>query len=839
MRPALSPLAFAILSVISASISATTEIPVPEQTVEVPQLQPIKTQAEKGNTVGKTTYTEEEIKNTPNSSKNITDLLKVNPNVQFDRKQRSGRQQGELSPAEISINGSLPYENKFLINGLSINDNINPASSASSNSNTDLMGSSQTVAVNTDLLCNVTVLDSNVSAEYGEFTGGVVSAETCAPQTAVNQFHGSLSYDYTSDKWATQNYVSQEEESKYENSVSESYQKRYTKQGLSGTLYGNLTDRLGFNLAGSHRWSDIPLKTSLNDPTHAEQERQASNFALETFYALTDQTQLKFGMLLFEDSGDYFQDNVKNSATTHTSDSQAFYIQMKNELDAVKIEQQLNYQTQNRARDGQDHLYSWLRSESKNWINTGTLAQEGSFGQFEQEEQKLEYTLKTSFAPISFGKLQNTFKMGAGYGHYEAFNHRENDSYWYVSTTNLKGASCYSAEGIRYDACDEATTNAAKYDGQYAKTRTVYGAGDIAVRQDRWHAYLENRMDYDRYFSATLGLRADYDSLSKNNNFAPRSSFSYMPFGDSSLRFTTGWNRYYGLNAFANELQNRKRMLQSTQTRNSVIDAWTETAGSRYGAMQLSNQLDTPFSDETVFAINGQHANIDWSLKWVNRDTQDILRQTLYQTVPKPTGSGTYSIYELDNTGFSKSDIFTLSLKNIEALPFKNTLHHFSLGVDYTDTQRNFSSYNDRYEDPNSLIYYDGKIMQSGNRPADNFNQPWTVRTGWDIALTDLPVRISNFMTYKYHYDAMKLKANGYTDTDGNIYDSYTPVKNASTFAWDMRGTYTLPVSKNYSTVFGLTINNITNKNNEYIDSTGQINAEYGRQFIADVTFKF
>ena len=43
---------------------------------------------------------------------------------------------------------------------------------------------------------------------------------------------------------------------------------------------------------------------------------------------------------------------------------------------------------------------------------------------------------------------------------------------------------------------------------------------------------------------------------------------------------------------------------------------------------------------------------------------------------------------------------------------------------------------------------------------------------------------------------------------------------------------------KDYSMIFGLTINNITNQNNLYASGNKQY-SEIGRQFIADVSFKF
>ena len=73
------------------------------------------------NEIGKTIYSKEDLKKTPNSSKNITDFLKVNPNVQFSQAQLSAGSQGEIKPSEISINGAQTFQNNFIVNGVSNN----------------------------------------------------------------------------------------------------------------------------------------------------------------------------------------------------------------------------------------------------------------------------------------------------------------------------------------------------------------------------------------------------------------------------------------------------------------------------------------------------------------------------------------------------------------------------------------------------------------------------------------------------------------------------------------------------------------------------------------------
>ena len=840
MRFAHSPLALAIFSALCPIAYANDA----ENAAVQPEvkLNTIVVEAAKADEVGQTTYSKEDLEKTPNSSKNITDFLKVNPNVQFSSDHRNGQNQGELAAQDFSINGGLAYDNKFLINGVSFNNNLNPGSSAGSNNPSDLIGSSQSVTINTDLLCNLTVLDSNVSAEYGEFVGGVVKATTCAPKTPVGEFHGQVSYDYTSDDWSRIHFHDKDEEADFSSSTSEEVQPTFIKQGISASVYGNLTENLGMSLIGAQRWSKIPLNTTLLEPSRITQNRQNNDLSLEIFYTPSEKTQLKLGTQLFDNKGDYFQSNVKDSYSTHQSDSQTFYINLQNQLNNLSLEQQFNYQTQNAERDGADNVYTWrYAAGSKDWANSSTV-NEGSFGQFEQQQKSLEYFLKATLNPIVTGNINHKIKFGAGYGHYDAYWKRDQNSYWYTTTANLNNQSCTASNGNLINGCDEALT-ANNFQGQYFSGRTVYGAGEINVRQDRWHAFIEDSIKWNETLFATLGLRTDYDSLTKETNFAPRSAFNYQPFNTPELKFSAGWNRYYGLNAFANELQAEKRLLQSAETRKALNQDWINTLGSQYANMSRKSQLETPYSDELLFAVSGIKHNLDWSLKWVNRDNKKQVRQSEWDTIPKDQGTGTYTVYTYENSGESESDIFTLTLRNATPLIFAQSAHVFSFAADYTDTVRNFNNYDGRYEDPNTTIYYDGKYINAGDRPADNFNTPWTARFSWDIDMINLPIHINNFFSYSSSKDVMKKTVasnkNSHKDEDGNSYDTYTPFKNKSTFSWDMRGTYKLPLSNRYESILGLTINNVTNKHNTITNDSGDVKSEIGRQFIADITFKF
>ncbi|WP_180163525.1 Plug domain-containing protein [Acinetobacter sp. YH12069] len=241
MRFAYSPLNIAILTALASQTYANESQISEEIKTNTVSMTPIEVEVKAKQEVGKTVYTKEDLEKTPNSSKNITDFLKVNPNVQFSREQRSADSQAELRPSEISINGAQSYRNKFVINGVNTTNNLDPLASGNSYSG-KLDGGSQGIALNTDLICKLELIDSNVSAAYGEFTGGVVNAETCAPNTEIGKIHGSVTYDYTESDWSRYHFTDEEEAAEFEDPTS-SNNKEYKKHGLSLNLYSKLSEQ--------------------------------------------------------------------------------------------------------------------------------------------------------------------------------------------------------------------------------------------------------------------------------------------------------------------------------------------------------------------------------------------------------------------------------------------------------------------------------------------------------------------------------------------------------------------------------------------------------------------
>src|SRR5437667_1507387 len=94
---------------------------------------------------------------------------------------------GPNGGTSITISGAPAYDSVFMVNGAVINEN--------------LRGQAHNLFIE-DAIQETTVLTGGISAEYGRFTGGVVSAIT---KSGGNEFHGSLRDSLTSDKWTAIN----------------------------------------------------------------------------------------------------------------------------------------------------------------------------------------------------------------------------------------------------------------------------------------------------------------------------------------------------------------------------------------------------------------------------------------------------------------------------------------------------------------------------------------------------------------------------------------------------------------------------------------------------------
>jgi hypothetical protein len=138
---------------------------------------------------------------------------------------------------QITISGANSYDNLFLVDGVVVNEN--------------LRGQPNPLYIE-DAVQETTVQSGSISAEYGRFTGGVVSTIT---KSGGNDFSGSFRDSLTNPKWTSRTaYAAQTDPI---DQINKSYE---------GTLGGRIIrDRLWFFGAGRYNKADTSRQTTITN----------------------------------------------------------------------------------------------------------------------------------------------------------------------------------------------------------------------------------------------------------------------------------------------------------------------------------------------------------------------------------------------------------------------------------------------------------------------------------------------------------------------------------------------------------------------------------------------
>ena len=872
MRFAYSTLSIAICSALTSTVFAEMVQDSTQQPNTSVKLTTIVVEAAENNEVGTTIYTAEQLQNMPNGKKTIADFLRQNTNVQFSRDTLNAGNQASLAPEKISINGAQFYDNKFVVNGVNTSNTFDPVAETNDISFNGVSSQSQTANINTDLLCELEVIDSNASAEHGEFQGGVISAKTCAPKSKIGEIHGSVSMDFTSSKWSRFNFVNQIEEldsEELEYYSSDQYHREYDIYGLSASIYGNLNENWGLNLNTGLRQSIIPVLSGYSNQKIDTKENNNS-LGLTAFYTPDENTKYQFGIDLFDYNRDGYISNSIHSDYTISTLTNTYFVQSEHILNNFKLENSLNYRTTDSLRElDQDYSASWIYADGdKDWganaTPTSTVMEGGIGGDLSNKQSSLSYDIKASLNPITLNTFQHSIQLGFGYRHNEGTWDRKSEHTSYTgsgyqreqnsitgayqdrkdefgnkipSRGNLGDTVCAIGDALCSDTpfiYKLSNTDIQQWNGQYFKTGARYEAGTLTARQDQWSSFIQDEISW-KNFKARLGLRADYDSLTSNLNIAPRTRLEYLPFNNNILRLTSGFNRYYGVTYLITELTEKANIYRNTITRGDTYNqSWSAEnnygwSSSPYeaGSNTKATDLNTPYNDETTFSVDGEVANLQWGLKWVNRDFHDAIRKNSL-------------LKSFENVDGGEADTYTFNLRNIFPYHALKTQHSFNLGLSYVNDKTYSSTYkasdsanNDKW------AFVDGEFYQIGSLPTKD--SPFTARLNWLVQSPSSTWGWNNFLYYRSgstNYVATKDKVPLNSDSSEKAI-VYEEKDFTSKFTWDTRATYNWNLTPDQKIIFGLTVSNVLNKKNQAVTNTGTLYSEEGRRFIADVTFKF
>lgn len=770
----------------------------------------------------------------------IGTLLRINPNVQFDDTAATSRNMGEIRPADISINGGLYYQNAFQLDGANFTNDLDPASN-NPNHFADPPSHTQGLAVDTGLIGNLTVYDSNVPAGFGGFNGGVIVAES---RKASGDFGGKVTYRMTRSAW-NKAFVREGYRDLFEASATAANQPQYDKYQLGAMLEGRTKSGIGLIGNVTRTRSVIPLRgqtggvPSAHDDAVKDQVRQNTSMSLRADWDGGHGLALEGSFTYAPTRERYFIQNAKDSWFDLEQGGPLLSLRATLDRGAWTLKNTLSYSDLDDSRVSKgDHWFSWRWSEDKNWgTSTTGLSTEGNWGNVDQTNRSVGYKLEVDRDPFTLGGMEHRVQFGVEASDRKATYRRLRDFASYITPAAI--STCVDATGATDRlSCSLSPVPFYSGRGQYLTRKTTYLAGYFEAESTDWAAFLHDDIRVGRW-SFRPGLRVDGSSMVADATLAPRFATSWDVLGNQRSLVTAGANRYYGRHLFAYKLRDGRDGLTRVQTR-------TGTGANRlvWGApVRTLNatryaKIDTPYSDELTMGFNQAWGNYDLNAKYVNRRYEDEVMRVY---LPSGDTGGNYAarVYEYRNVGRAKSETYTFSVGTRSPWSWGASATTLQLALDHTDTRRSYTGSYDDYSTTfdsdayNGLVRYEGSIIRRHELPADSYNRPWTVRLAAQTRIPGWGVLWSNFLRYRAAYQKPTMVAE--EAYDGGQIDVYQDVRYSRSFIWDTLLEYSVGLADGHDAYARIEVHNVLNRENRIVGD----DYDPGRTFWLEMGYRF
>ena len=788
-------------------------------------------------------------------------------------------------PQGISISGGRFYENNLTVDGRysssKLTPNLRELSEAKSGAMGHIRGLRRAGSLNrtTDSFWvkpfdveKAKIYDSNVPAKYGKFAGGVIDVETKKP-TGKQNF--TVYYDVAGSKW---------ESIKNYGTATPHIEKKWTSYSLGGRFNSNeytIKDDVKLSLAvgadRSRRTAASPRNAfykRLGREVPAKMNSISENKDIKGKFKFRHDTEVDVTLNNQNYSIDNFPrfDNAAYVMDVEKRVGDVMSVTMNKKLTGGRTVNVSLSTTSNKMQrtsltgwDLYDHSYSFLKDSNDKQThgsfraNCGTTAltytengtdfskdcQIGGYGDADETEKKQLLNV-TYGMPSKWGRLE----FGTSLEHDDLqFNRNQDSNYYYhkgiYDVSGIDSGKINSRKSKWNGQTDSATnTNFAKLkflgdkvtcetesdsckNGQYAfYYRERHQKKNVKFTGTERNAYMQltRKVPYVPFdMKMRAGIRYDYDTLLKNNVFAPRLSLSHKinAFGEPWAT-TYGINRYYAnsnatyhllskaVGAYTREY--RKVKYVATGEKTLWTDEWFNKDGSAAGAEYKTANLKTPYSDEFSVATQSPEFGVgQFRFKYINRHSRDEFASS---------GSNPD---KMTNDGRSKYRALNIEYQKTWGA---NT---FFANTTFSSTKRNATSFiaqtKEKYD--TEIVAYKGKTYKKSdiNKKAAHYNRPQIYNFGYSRNIQvggwgDVMAGITGQYTQSYTKIEPIYFNNG-NDQDrqtigGTAYDAYGDVKYPS--RTDINGNISWNIKRNgddtgVSVYTG--INNLFNKRYE------------------------
>jgi hypothetical protein len=438
---------------------------------------------------------------------------------------RSIRETTLLSPGvtdagpnnQIVIGGAQSFDSLFLVNGVVVNEN--------------LRGQPQNLFIE-DAIQETTILRGAISAEYGRFTGGVVTTLT---KSGGNEFSGSLRDSITNGEWKNKTPFAGEAD--HIDQVNHSYE---------ATLGGRIIrDRLWFFAAGRDENTDEARSTT---GTNVPFNRQFQQRRYEG--KLTGQIFSRHNLV-----GSYIKSDLSTVNLTSGTVVDLRSLVTRDDLNSLNAFQYSGVLTNNFLVEANYSKmnYSFIQGAETRDLIQGTLLLDAGNGRRMWSPTFCGHVCppkqrdnKTMAGKASYFLSTRSFGNHEFVGGGEEFHQLRNENnYQSGSDFRIHGIIHYDGPNVFFGVNGASNSN---NEIEWTPVPGLSQTSDFAVRS----FYLRDKWDLSQRWSFNAGLRHDKafgsDQAGKttvdDQAFSPRLAATFDPQGNGKHRITASYGKY-------------------------------------------------------------------------------------------------------------------------------------------------------------------------------------------------------------------------------------------------------------------------------------------------------
>lgn len=703
----------------------------------------------------------------------------------------------DLRPSLISIAGGRPYDNSFQIDGLATNS-LQDSSNQNIHAGDDVVGHPQTAVLNPALVESITLHTSDVPAEFGGFTGGVVNAKLRDP---AGKLGGGFSYGRASSDWVRYHIAPAQI------STANPDEPRFLRESITAFVDVPIGERTAALISWSR--NTATLENTNRFASYglivAESETVSDNVMAKLSHRLSDQTTLRFTSFW----SPYATENREQDLKTSHNDSWSNQVELLRRTDRSTLEASVGAVLADNRREAPQDIFTYKNfgaNDLVNWVaDTQTVGIRGGIGSLDSDQMDVPVALKYTLKATETGELA----VGADYTYIESGRSRPKDSSAYRHQTTVGvNPNPLVASG---DGASDMTVLAGEQGLNYRIVSSAFKINVELQTADLWAQWSDQGKILGLPWRYRVGARYDYNDFLGNSDIAPRATASINPTRWLTLR--GGLNRYYSRPSLSYKIREvtPASIIYTRTPRNEngklVFYAADWRLNSVSNPVRYSNaQLDTPYSDELSFGSSfafGRFGALD--LSYVERKNRDEFARSA--AIVTPVNGVNVTNYRMTNDGFTDYRGGSVEWRT----SWRN--HQFRAGATVSETKTSTEELFDDYleETMAQIVHYQGRLIARSELALvrANFSRPSYVTFNWSSDWFSKRLLVDVFGRWNTAYD--RTDQSSTITLNGTRYDNYADVRipaalitslNVSWLAWKSERRGSMLLETRISNVF-------------------------------------